>query len=244
MTLRYAGMGSAHALRLQFGVSSIPSFGCVPLLVDSTNFDDKTEATSPSRSSQAMGREELPKLLSVAAATLDCDRATAKACLQRAVELLSVTGERSPAPATVRMRGGLAPWQEKILAAYIADNLGSTIRVSDLARIARLSVGHFFRAFRESFGEPPLAHVARRRSQRAQSLMLSSQASLSQIGLDCGMHDQSHFTRVFRRFVGINPGVWRRQFSAGDANTTVEKSASKATEDLTTAQYGSRRTRA
>ena len=188
--------------------------------------------------------EELPKLISAAAATLDCDRATAKACLQRAVELLSVTGEGKPFQATACVRGGLAPWQERIVTAYIAANLSCTIRVSDLARVARLSVGHFFRAFRESFGEPPLAHIARRRIQRAQSLLLNSQASLSQIGLDCGMHDQSHFTRVFRRFVGISPGVWRRQLSAGEANTNVEESASKAIEDLTTVQYGSRRARA
>jgi len=188
--------------------------------------------------------EELPKLISAAAATLDCDRATAKACLQRAVELLSVTGEGRPVQATACSRGGLAPWQKRIVTVYIAANLGSTIRVSDLARVARLSVGHFFRAFGESFGEPPLAHIARCRIQRALSLLLSSQASLSQIGLDCGMHDQSHFTRVFRRFVGISPGVWRRQLSAVEANTSVEKSASKATEDLTTVQYVSRRARA
>ena len=181
-------------------------------------------------------REELPQLISAAAATLDCDRATAKACLQRAVELLRVTGEGSPVQATACIRGGLAPWQKRIVTAYIATNLGSTIRVSDLARVARLSVGHFFRVFRESFGEAPLAHIARRRIQRSQSLMLSSETPLSQIALDCGMHDQSHFTRVFRHFVGINPGVWRRQFSAGEANTGVEKSASIATKDLTTVQ--------
>ena len=169
-----------------------------------------------------LGCEELPKLICAAAATLDCDRATAKACLQRAVELLSVTGEGHPFQATACIRGGLAPWQERIVTAYIAANLGCTIRVSDLARVARLSVGHFFRTFRESFGEPPLAHVARRRIQRAQSLLLSSQAPLSQIGLECGMHDQSHFTRVFRQFVGISPGIWRRQFSAGEASVNVE----------------------
>ena len=39
------------------------------------------------------GNEELPKLLSAAAATLDQDRATAKACLQRAVDLLGGPGE-------------------------------------------------------------------------------------------------------------------------------------------------------
>jgi Histidine kinase-, DNA gyrase B-, and HSP90-like ATPase len=43
MTLRYASTGSAHPLRHQFGVPPIPSFGRVPLLVDLTNFDDKTE---------------------------------------------------------------------------------------------------------------------------------------------------------------------------------------------------------
>jgi C4-dicarboxylate-specific signal transduction histidine kinase len=37
-------MGSAHALPPPLGVSSIPSFGRLPLLVDSTNFDDTTAA--------------------------------------------------------------------------------------------------------------------------------------------------------------------------------------------------------
>ncbi len=181
-----------------------------------------------------LGREELPKLLSAAAATLESDRATARACLQRAVELLLVTGEGCPVQATACIRGGLAPWQQRIVTAYIATNLGSTIRVCDLARVARLSVGHFFRVFRESFGEPPLAHIARRRIQRSQSLMLSSETPLSQIALDCGMHDQSHFTRVFRHFVGTNPGVWRRQFSGGEPSMGVEKNANIPTKDLTT----------
>ena len=170
-----------------------------------------------------LGHGALSTLISVATATLDSDRTTAKACLQRAAELLDATGEGRPVQAMAYIPGGLAPWQKRTVTTYIAANLGSTIRVSDLAHVAQLSVGHFFRAFRESFGESPLAHVARRRIHQAQSLLLSSQAPLSQIGLDCGMHDQSHFTRVFRRFVGINPGVWRRQFSAGEANTSAQR---------------------
>jgi AraC family transcriptional regulator len=189
------------------------------------------------------GSEELPRLISAAAATLDCNRAAAKACLQRAVELLSVTCEGGPVQGVPCIRGGLAPWQKKVVTAYIDANLGSTIRVSDLARVARLSVGHFFRTFRESFGEPPLAHVARRRIQHSQSLMLSSEAPISQIALECGMHDQSHFTRVFHHFVGINPGLWRRQCSAGEASA-IETRPSIATESLTRGHDGSRRARA
>jgi AraC family transcriptional regulator len=178
----------------------------------------------PDTAGDSLGSEALLKLISVAAATLDSDRATARACIERAAELLSATDEARPVPSAASIRGGLAPWQQRSVAEYVAAHIGSTIRVGDLARVARLSVGHFFRAFRESFGEPPFAHIARQRIQRAQSLMLSSRASLSQIAVDCGMCDQPHFTRVFRRIVGINPGVWRRQSSTRDANIRMSSS--------------------
>jgi transcriptional regulator GlxA family with amidase domain len=96
---------------------------------------------------------------------------------------------------------------------YVAKNLGACIRATDLARVTGLSTGHFFRAFRESFGEPPLVYVVRQRVRRCQELMLGSRDPLSLIALECGMSDQSHLTRVFRRIVGVNPGVWRRQFT-------------------------------
>jgi AraC family transcriptional regulator len=184
------------------------------------------------------GSETLSELISVAAATLDSDRATARACIERAAELLSVTAEARPAPATAAIRGGLAPWQQRNVDAYVAANIGCTIRVRDLARVARLSVGHFFRAFRESFGEPPFAHITRQRIERAQSLMLGSRASLSQIAFDCGMCDQAHFTRVFRRIVGINPGVWRRQSSARDANRNITKGSNTTSMHRSSVQGG------
>jgi AraC family transcriptional regulator len=190
------------------------------------------------------GSEALSKLISVAATMLDSDRATAKACIERAAELLRVTDEARSVPAATAMRGGLATWQQRNVAAYVAAHIGSTIRVGELARVARLSVGHFFRAFRESFGEPPFAHITRQRIQRAQSLMLNSRASLSQIAFDCGMCDQAHFTRVFRRIVGINPGVWRRQSSARDADRNVKESSNMTTIHLTPVQEGSRHVRA
>jgi AraC-like DNA-binding protein len=122
-----------------------------------------------------------------------------------------VTEEGDPFGAQDGIRGGLGSRQQKDISGYIAANIGSNIRADDLARVAHMSVGHFFRAFRESFGEPPLAYVAKQRIRRAQWLMLTSREPLSHIAFDCGMCDQAHFTRVFRRIVGISPGVWRRQ---------------------------------
>jgi transcriptional regulator GlxA family with amidase domain len=112
-----------------------------------------------------------------------------------------------------RGRGGLATWQLKCLAAYIEGNMDSKLRAAGLAAIVRLSATQFSRAFKKSFGETPLAYVTRQRMRRAQVMMLSSREPLSRIAVDCGMCDQAHFTRTFRKVVGITPSVWRREFS-------------------------------
>jgi AraC family transcriptional regulator len=159
--------------------------------------------------------DTLSGLLAAASASVDSDKAAAKACIQRAAELLGDCRSRDqrlfqsrPSP-----RGGFAAWRKTRVTAYVEANLGSQITVTDLARIVQLSTGYFFRAFRESFGESPLAYVARQRIRRSQQLMLSSRATLAQIAIDCGMFDQPHFTRVFRKLVGLNPSAWRREFS-------------------------------
>jgi AraC-like DNA-binding protein len=169
--------------------------------------------TAPS--STAIDGETLADLLVAASTMLGSDLVTAKACIQRASDLLRGYRDTDTrrVHGTAVVPGGLAPWLEKRLAAYVETNLSSNIRVSDLAQIARLSLGHFFRAFRQSFGEPPLMYISKRRVCRAQALMLSSRAPLSQIALDCGLNDQPHFTRVFHRIVGVTPARWRRQFT-------------------------------
>ena len=132
----------------------------------------------------------------------------------------------NPAPRTtvpvaavgMAIRGGLAPWQIRRVTEYIEEHLASSIRLQDLAGIARLSHSHFCRAFKESLGYPAHAYVMRRRVQRAQGLMLTTAESLSQIAALCGMADQAHFCKLFRRLVGESPNAWRRahrQVAAG-----------------------------
>jgi transcriptional regulator GlxA family with amidase domain len=94
--------------------------------------------------------------------------------------------------------------------AYIEANLDTPIRNKDLALIARLSVYYFNVDFRNSVGASPHEYVIRRRVERAQALMLSTGNSLSDIAAECGMADQAHLTRAFRRIVGDSPAAWRR----------------------------------
>jgi AraC-like DNA-binding protein len=154
------------------------------------------------------------RLLATATSTLEADHLKARTCIQRAATLLGVdlnqTG-RGPAPRMYLPRGGLAPWQAKLVDRYIREQSSSTIRVTTLAQMVQLSASHFFRAFRCSFAETPRSYIEKWRLMRGQQLMLNSDLSLAQISLEIGMCDQAHFCRTFRRVVGISPNAWRRK---------------------------------
>jgi AraC-like DNA-binding protein len=136
--------------------------------------------------------------------------------------------EKPEAHARERMKGGLAPWQMRKVTSHIETNLDTSIRSGDLAALLRLTPCHFSRAFRNSFGHSPLEYVIRRRMERAQGLMLSTDAPLSQIALECGLADQAHFSRLFRRIVGESPRAWRRaRVNAGTGYQLADVSATR-----------------
>ena len=167
----------------------------------------------------ADSNDALASLLASATVALDTDRRAAKRCIQHAAALLGInlSSGRNGAAEHSCLQGGLASWQAKRIRSYIEDKLDTSIRATDLAGLVQLSASHFFRAFRKTFGESPVAYIMQRRVERAQELMLASRAPLSQVALECGMCDQPHFCRCFRRIVGTSPGAWRRQFPVGPA---------------------------
>lgn len=123
--------------------------------------------------------------------------------------------------------GGLAPWQLQKVLAEIDAQLGESISGQQLASCIRLSRCHFSRAFRRSMGMSPHSYVMRRRVERAQQLMLSTDATLLEIALECGLSDESHLTRRFVKTLGETPHVWR---SAHVARTKRRIAASLPTD--------------
>ena len=114
-------------------------------------------------------------------------------------------------PASHRGRAALCDWQLKRIVSYLSSRIDSSIRISDLAAEVNLSAGHFGRAFAIRLGMSPHAFIMKFRIERARVLLLTSEKSLSEIAFNCGLSDQAHFSRLFRRFEGMTPSQWRRQ---------------------------------
>jgi transcriptional regulator GlxA family with amidase domain len=151
-------------------------------------------------------------LLMQAHGSLVRDPADAVRCIEGAVRLLP-EGEHpsfAPKPALTLVRGGLAQWQVSRVKALVEARLSDRLSNAELAAVARLSPGHFSRAFRCSLGDTPKAYINRRRIERSKVLMLQTNESLAMIAVACGLADQAHFCRMFRRFENESPSVWRR----------------------------------
>jgi len=112
-------------------------------------------------------------------------------------------------------RGGLAPWQVRSVTTYIDANLNASLSCEVLARLTNLSVSYFSRAFKCTFGCSPHVFLMRRRMERAQGLMLKTNAPLAHIALECGFADQAHLSRRFLEFTGESPASWRRARAIG-----------------------------
>ncbi len=107
-------------------------------------------------------------------------------------------------------RGGLAPWQQKRVAAYIEERVANDIPLATLAELARLSPYHFCRSFKRTFGIPPHRYHAIRRIERAKQLLADRQLSVTTIALDVGFSDTSRFSAAFHRLTGQTPSCYRR----------------------------------
>jgi AraC family transcriptional regulator len=85
----------------------------------------------------------------------------------------------------------------------------------------KLSTSYFSSAFKTSFGLSPHNYIVAQRVEFAKQLMLNTSAPLCEIALDCGLADQAHLSRVFRRLTGTTPSAWRRFVKQPVGNTTT-----------------------
>lgn len=94
-------------------------------------------------------------------------------------------------------------------AEYIRLHLSENIRLDDMAAAAGLSAFHFARMFKKTTGITPHRYLMKMRLEKAKVLLRQCERSLTEIAAECGFWDQSHMSRVFRRFTGVSPVAYR-----------------------------------
>ncbi|MDB5653325.1 MAG: Transcriptional regulator, AraC family [Tardiphaga sp.] len=104
----------------------------------------------------------------------------------------------------------LSPSQLNRAKEMLRNHLDGAISIAEVATACGLSRGYFIRAFREATGQTPHRWMLEKRVERARGLLTESELALADVALVCGFADQSHFTRIFSRLIGVPPGNYRR----------------------------------
>jgi AraC-like DNA-binding protein len=80
-----------------------------------------------------------------------------------------------------------------------------------LADEAHMNTNAFIRLFRRQVGEPPQAFLLRKRIERACILLHTTDASIEEIAEDTGFCDRYHFSKAFKRMLGLGPAGFRKR---------------------------------
>jgi AraC family transcriptional regulator len=94
---------------------------------------------------------------------------------------------------------------------HIQTNLHNDITMDELSRMACFSKDHFTRIFKSLLGMPPCEFIIRKRIEKAQLLLLTTDLSHTRIMEETGIRNASYFTRIFKKYTSYTPAVYRNQ---------------------------------
>ncbi|MCS0605112.1 helix-turn-helix transcriptional regulator [Streptomyces sp. LP11] len=83
------------------------------------------------------------------------------------------------------------------------------LEMTELARDALMSPGHFQRSFRKAFGETPYSYLMTRRIERAKTLLRRGDRTVTEVCLAVGCTSLGSFSSRFTELVGETPSAYR-----------------------------------
>lgn len=129
-----------------------------------------------------------------------------------AVSLVTgIIGSISEDDFNVAAQGGLTPHQLRRLYQLFRESEGRLLTNTDLSAAVGLSESWFCHAFKKTTGKTPNQWQQEHRLSLVKNSLSQSDLSIAEIAQRYDFADQGHLTRVFRRYEGTTPSVWRRE---------------------------------
>lgn len=83
-------------------------------------------------------------------------------------------------------------------------------KISEEFFISESSLSH---AFKKETGLSPMQYVMQRRIGQAQSLLVETLLAIQEIEFQLGFSDSAHFSKLFKKYVGVTPKEYRAHFA-------------------------------
>lgn len=93
--------------------------------------------------------------------------------------------------------------------AYIRKHLDTSLDIKLLAEKACMSKDHFIRIFKSETGETPNVYITKRKLEKAELLLVTTDMPIKNIADALGYEDSSYFNKLFKKHAGITPQQYR-----------------------------------
>ena len=103
--------------------------------------------------------------------------------------------------------------QEYHMTRVMEENFAYSLKLTDYAQLCHMSLSTFKKSFKQYYQTTPAAWLQQRKLQHAVHLVLHGDLSISEISLECGFEDTSHFIRVFKQIHQLTPLQFRQKQS-------------------------------
>ena len=92
---------------------------------------------------------------------------------------------------------------------HIHSHIYQNIDVDELANVACITKPYLIRLFKRESGVSPVQYVNKKKVERAQLLLFTTDKPVKEIAYELGFSDHSYFIRLFRKLSGITPQEYR-----------------------------------
>ena len=116
----------------------------------------------------------------------------------------------SPFFKTATLRSSVTDDRISTAMTYIRNHVSDELCIEKVAESLCVSKNYFIRIFKKETGTTPANFIIRRKIEKAQLLLITSDVPVKQISLLVGFEDFSYFSRVFKKIAGITPNEYRR----------------------------------
>lgn len=112
--------------------------------------------------------------------------------------------------------GARLPDQEwiAVITEYIDQHYTEPLTLHGLAEIGHGSPYHLHRTFKKVMNITPVEYIQRCRINQACQELITSNHSMTAIGLNIGIPNTSYFVTLFKKKIGITPAQYRKQHDA------------------------------
>lgn len=94
---------------------------------------------------------------------------------------------------------------------HIHANINRDLDISELADVACVTEPHLIRLFKAELGATPLQYINKKKIERAQLLLYTTDDTVKEVAYSLGFADHGYFIRLFKKLSGITPQEYRKR---------------------------------